>query len=204
VEVTSDGTTWQTIPLADDATTTVTTDDNPHDNNTEGNGLTGTSGGAYFVDEPTYIHLNGQLPAGTTDVRFRYSTDAAYNDTGMFVDDILIGGTEATLSSAPGNWVETSGTQDNDWVLQLVARCDLTPGVTNSFETTDIATTGQTFVYRLAGDANGDINQAGFSTRCLNSTRDTLTAVISNLPSGDLQYLDAPYTFRVTNTSNRK
>jgi hypothetical protein len=60
---------------------------NPHDNNEEGNGLTGTSGGAYFVDEPTYIHLqSAPLPAGTTDVRFRYSTDAAYVDTGFFVD----------------------------------------------------------------------------------------------------------------------
>jgi hypothetical protein len=33
------------------------------------------------VDEPTYIHLSGELPVGTTDVRFRYSTDAAYLDT---------------------------------------------------------------------------------------------------------------------------
>jgi len=204
VEVTSNGTTWQTIPLTNDAAVTVTTNDNPHDNNTEGNGLTGTSGGAYFVDQPKYIHLNGQLPAGTTDVRFRYSTDAAYNDTGMFVDDVRIAATAATLSSAIGNWIETTGTQDNAWVLQLLAPCDLTPGVNSAFETTDTATAGKTWIYRLAGDINGDISQAGFSTRCLNSTKNTITAVISNLPSGDLQYLDAPYTFRVTNTSNKK
>jgi Immune inhibitor A peptidase M6 len=204
VEVTSDGTTWQTIPLVDDAGTTVTTNDNPHDNNTEGNGLTGTSGGAYFVDQPKYIHLNGQLPAGTTDVRIRYSTDAAYNDTGMFVDDVRIGTTAATLSSEPGNWIETTGAQDNQWVLQLVAPCDLTPGVTNSFETTDTSAAGTKWIYRLEGDANGNISQAGFSTRCMNSTRNTFTAVISNLTSGDLQYLDATYKFRVTNTSNRK
>ena len=51
------GTEWVTVPLVDDAGTEVTTNDNPHDNNTEGNGLTGTSGGAYFVDDPVYIHL---------------------------------------------------------------------------------------------------------------------------------------------------
>lgn len=204
LEVTSDGTTWQTIPLVNDASATVTTNDNPHDNNTEGNGLTGTSGGAYFVDAPAYIHLSGVLPAGTTDVRFRYSTDAAYLDTGWFVDDVMIGGSPAVLSSAAGHWVDTTGTQDNHWVLQVVANCDLTPGVLSPFETTDAYTGGTTYVYRLEGDANGDISQAGFSTRCLNSTRDTLTAVISNLPTGDLQYLDAPYRFRVTNTSNKK
>ena len=37
---------WVTVPLVDDSGATVTTDDNPHGNNTEGNGLTGTSGGA--------------------------------------------------------------------------------------------------------------------------------------------------------------
>jgi hypothetical protein len=29
-----------------------------------------------------------------------------------------------------------------------------------------------------------------------------MVAVISNLPTGDLQYLDADYEFRVTNTAN--
>jgi hypothetical protein len=28
--------------------------------------------------------------------------------------------------------------------------------------------------------------------------------VISNLPSGDLEYLDANYTFRLTNTGNKQ
>ena len=83
---------WVTVPLVDDAGTEVTTDTNPHDNNEEGNGLTGTSGGAYFVDDPVYIHLTGTLPEGTTDVQFRYSTDAAYLDTGWFVDDVQIDG----------------------------------------------------------------------------------------------------------------
>ena len=61
------------MPLKDDAGNVVTTNDDPQGANTEGNGLTGTSGGEYFVDEPEYVHLNADLPAGTTNVRFRYS-----------------------------------------------------------------------------------------------------------------------------------
>ena len=37
---------WVSIPLTNDAGTVVTTNTDPHDNNEEGNGLTGTSGGA--------------------------------------------------------------------------------------------------------------------------------------------------------------
>ena len=187
------GTEWQTVPLVNDAGVEVTTDEDPHDNNEEGNGLTGTSGGAYFVDEPEYIHLSGTLPAGTTDLRFRYSTDAAYLDTGWFVDDVLVGGAAATLTSPDGHWVQTSGEQDNNWVLQILAPCDLTPGTDSAFETQDDAG----FLYRLEGD---DIAQAGFATSCMRSTRDSFVVAISNLPTGDLTYLDADYVFRLTKT----
>ena len=98
----------------------VTTDDDPHGNNTDGNGLTGTSGGEYFVDEPEYIHLSATLPDGTTDVQFRYSTDAAYLDTGWFVDDIKVTGAAATVTSESG-WFETDGIQKNDWSVQLIS-----------------------------------------------------------------------------------
>ena len=119
---------WVTVPLEDDNGTEVTTDTNPFGTNTEGNGLTGTSGGVYFVDDPEYIHLSAELPAGTTDVRFRYSTDPAYLDTGWFVDDVQVNGSAATVSSPDGDWFETSGIQDNNWILQIVSSCDLTPG----------------------------------------------------------------------------
>ncbi|MEU1973189.1 hypothetical protein ABZ477_16155 [Microbacterium sp. NPDC019599] len=188
------GSDWVTVPLVNDAGTVVTTDDNPHGNNTEGNGLTGTSGGAYFVDEPTYIHLTAQLPAGATDVRFRYSTDAAYLDTGWFVDDVMVNGAAATVSSAEGEWIETNGLQDNNWTLQLVSRCDLTPGTTNPFEITDGA---GNYVYRLEGDA---ITQGGFNTKCANGKNRDFATIVSNLPTGDLTYLDAGYTLTVKNT----
>jgi hypothetical protein len=189
--------TWQTVPLYLAGTTTeVTTDTNPHDNNTEGNGLTGTSGGTYFVDDPEYIHLQtGALPAGTTDVRFRYSTDAAYLDTGFFVDDVMIDGVEATLSSEAGNWIETEGIQDNDWVVQILSPCDLTPGRTSTGEIVEDGT----YVYRFEGDT---IHETGFDTSCL-GTKEHFTVVVSNLTSGDIQVLDADYKLRVTG-SNKK
>ncbi len=185
---------WVTVPLTDDAGTVVTTNDNPQGNNDEGNGLTGTSGGAYFVDDPTYIHLNAVVPAGATDLRFRYSTDAAYLDTGWFVDDVAIDGSAATLSSAAGNWIETNGLQDNNWVVQIISACDLTPGVVSQGEIVDAAG----FIYRFEGDS---IQVGGFSTKCLHG-QDRIAVVISNLPTGDLTYLDADYLFRLTNTGN--
>ena len=184
---------WVTVPLFTDDGTEITTDTNPHDNNDEGNGLTGTSGGEYFVDEPTYIHVeSAPLPAGTTDVRFRYSTDAAYVDTGFFVDDVTVGGQTATLSSEPGNWIETTGIQTNNWVVQVISPCDLTPGATSTGEIVDDE---GNYVYRFEGN---EISQAGFSTSCLKGTKDTFTVAISNMPTGDIQVLDADYRFRLT------
>lgn len=185
---------WVTVPLVDDAGTTVTSDDDPHGNNTEGNGLTGTSGGVYFVDEPQYVHLTAQLPAGATDVRFRYSTDAAYLDTGWFVDDVVVDGDAAAVSSGAGQWVETTGVQDNNWTVQVVASCDLTPSGTDAFEIVDAA---GNHVYRLTGDA---ISQPGFVTKCANGNQRDFATLVSNLPTGDLTFLDAGYDLSVTHT----
>ena len=189
---------WVTVPLVDDAGNVVTTDDDPHGGNTEGNGLTGTSGGAYFVDDPEYIHLTAQLPAGATDVQFRYSTDAAYLDTGWFVDDVMVNGAPATVSSDDGEWFETTGLQDNNWTLQVVATCDLTPGVDSPFEIVD---SEGNYVYRLEGDA---ISQGGFVTKCANGKNGDFVTLVSNLPTGDLTTLDAGYVLSVTNTGNGK
>jgi hypothetical protein len=184
--------------LVNDAGETVTTNDDPHGNNTEGNGLTGTSGGQYFVDEPQYVHLSATLPAGATDVRFRYSTDAAYLDTGWFVDDVQVNGAAVTVSSAAGEWLTTTGTQENNWTVQVVAGCDLTPGTTSDGESTDGA---GNYVYRFDRD---EFTVSGLTTRCASGNQTDFSVVISNLPTGDLTYLDADYTFRVTNTNNNK
>jgi Immune inhibitor A-like, MAM domain len=183
---------WVTVPLVDDAGTTVTSNDDPHGGNTEGNGLTGTSGGAYFVDEPKYVHLTAELPDGATDVQFRYSTDAAYLDTGWFIDDVMVNDAAATVSSDAGEWVETDGIQDNNWTLQVISSCDLTPGVDSAFEITDDA---GNFVYRLTGD---QISQGGFNTKCANGTKGDFVTLVSNLPTGDLTFLDAGYDLTVS------
>jgi len=184
---------WVTVPIFHEGEE-ITTDTDPHDNNEEGNGLTGTSGGEYFVDDPEYIHVqSAPLPEGTTDVRFRYSTDAAYLDTGFFVDDVTIDGQTATLTSEAGHWIETTGEQNNNWIVQLLSPCDLTPGVESEGEMTD----GEgNFVYRFEGDS---LSASGFSSRCLKGQQ-SVTAVISNITTGDIQVLDADYLFRLTGT----
>jgi hypothetical protein len=197
VEYTTDGTTWKTVPVTDVASgKVISTNTNPQGNNSEGNGLTGTSGGAYFVDQPKYLHLNAAIPDGAQAVRLRYSTDTAYLDTGWFVDDVKIGTTAATLSSPAGEWFETQGIQDNHWMLQVIAPCDLTPGVTSAGERVD--NLGY-HVYRAEGTSVAIPN---LNTKCLGKRQ--LTTVISNMPTGDLTFLDAPYTFALQNTGNAK
>jgi hypothetical protein len=166
----------------------------PAGKNTEGNGWTDISGGTYFVDQPEYIHVQGTLPAGTTDVRFRYSTDESYLGTGWFVDDMMVNGA-TTLSSEPGNGVLTDGKQNNHWVAQIIAPCDLTPGIANQYETIDL----DSHTYRLEGDT---IEQADFSTSCMKGSNATFAVAISNTPSGRFTVFDADYLFRVKNTGN--
>ena len=186
------GADWVTVPLVNDGGTVVTSNDDPHGANPTGNGLTGTSGGAYFVDEPVYVHYTAQLPDGAIDLRFRYSTDAAYLDTGWFVDDVMVNGAAAGVSSAEGEWFETTGVQDNNWTVQVVATCDLTPGTVSAFEIQDGA---GNFVYRLTGD---EISQAGFNTKCANGQKIDFATMVSNLPTGDLTFLDAGYELTVS------
>jgi len=189
---------WQTIPLSEVGGGVVTTDDDPHGNNEEGNGLTGTSGGEYFVDDPEYIHVTGTVPAGATALRFRYSTDAAYLDTGWFIDDVTVGGVEASLAPNGTGWVDTTGIQENNWSVQLVSACDLTPGVDGPDEIVD---SEGNHVYQLSADESGAISASGFTTRCANGTKKDVTAVVSNLPDGDLDVLDADYTLRLVGGS---
>ena len=123
------------------------------------------------------------LPAGTTDVRFRYSTDAAYVDTGFFVDDVTVGGQAATLSSAAGNWLLTTGIQNNNWVVQILSPCDLTPGSTAN----EIVDDEGNYVYRLPAGDDDAVSGSGFTTSCLKGTKATFTVVIPNLTTGDIQ-----------------
>jgi hypothetical protein len=182
---------WVTVPVTDGNGELITTNDDPHGGNTEGNGITGTSGGEYFVDDPTYIEASAEIPAGATAVRLRYSTDAAYLDTGWFVDDVKVNGSAVTPVPDGDGWLETNGSQDNDWSVQLIAACDLTPGKDGPNEIVDSA---GTHVYRLSG---AQINEGGFDTKCANTAKRDVVVVVSNLPSGDLDVLDAPYDYQL-------
>ena len=120
---------WVTVPLSDDAGTEVTTDTNPHDNNEEGNGLTGTSGGAYFVDDPDYIHLR-RAPAGRHHGRAVPLLDRRGVPRHRLLrrrrDRRRRTGDPVVASRATGS--RPTGVQDNDWSVQLLSPCDLTPG----------------------------------------------------------------------------
>ena len=76
--------------------------------------------------------------------------------------------------------------------LKVLAPCDLTPGVTSAGEQVN----GAWHVYQWTGT---DISTGTFQTGCLGS-KDHLTLVVSSMPSGDLQYLDATYDDRVVSS----
>jgi hypothetical protein len=182
---------WVTVPVELAGTdTVVSTNDDPHGNNEEGNGVTGTSGGAYFVDEPEYVQYEVTVPAGATDVRWRYSTDAAYLDTGWFIDDVAVDGVPATMSSPDAQWIQTTGEQDNNWTLQVISNCDLTAGSAAN----EIRDDAGNFVYRYTGD---EITTGTFTTKCANGNQADFVVSVSNLPTGDLAVLDASYDYSV-------
>ena len=190
---------WTTVPVSSGGAV-ITTNTNPQGNNTEGNGLTGVSGGSYDAgDQPTYLQASAVLPAGTTEVRFRYSTDAGYLDTGWFVSNVKIAGAAATLAAPEGEWTLIDGPeQDNNWSVQLIAPCDVTPGVTSEGETV----VGSLYVYRFVTDST--LSKSGFDLRCtkVGGKSRPVVVAISNLPTGQLTFFDSPYSFRVTNTGS--
>jgi hypothetical protein len=88
-------------------------------------------------------------------------------------------------------WIETTGEQDNNWTLQVLSTCDLTPGSTTAGELTDSA---GNFVYRFTGDA---ISTYTLNTKCANGAKTDFVVSVSNLPTGDLAVLDASYDYTV-------
>jgi immune inhibitor A len=83
------GTTW--TPLE----TSLSTTTNPYGQNF-GSGITGTSGG--------WVTGTATLPAGTTNVGFRYWTDGAVVGQGFAVDSIQIGGGTLDTAADPSPW----------------------------------------------------------------------------------------------------
>ena len=105
------GATWQIVP------TNRSTDTDPNSQN-EGNGITGDSKG--------WVDLTATLPAGTNAVRFRYWTDVAAVERGLFVDDIAIDGKLIGSAETDEGWVfdgfkRTTGTEVEKFLNAYVA-----------------------------------------------------------------------------------
>jgi hypothetical protein len=85
--------------------------------------------------------------------------------------------------------------------VQLIAPCDLTPGVTSEGE---IVVEG-VYVYRFVTDE--ELTEGGFDLRCTKGAGEkprSVVVAISNMPTGDMTFFDSPYTFRVLNTGSGK
>ena len=190
---------WVTVPMVNDADATVTTDDDPHGNNTEGNGLTGTSGGAYFVDDPVYVHLHGldrRWAPPTCGFATRptrpTSTPVGSSTTSRSTVRRSPRRPRALAGSAPTARRTTTG-PCSWWRRATSPRRHRTPS-----RSTDSA---GNHVYRLSG---AQFTQGGFSTQCANTAKRDVAVVLSNLPSGDLDVLDADYAYRLVVGGNSK
>ena len=119
VEVSTDGgSSWTQLPDMDG----ITTNDDPNgrliDFGGLQNGITGDSGG--WIQ----MHFDLSAYAGSAiKVRFRYASDAAFLESGMFVDDIAIDaiGFFDDAESGPGGWFSDSqafvGTPGAGWII---------------------------------------------------------------------------------------
>ena len=98
VEASPDGTTW--TPVATNLSSPVADDQSGL--NPTGTGITGDSAG-YAAG--SYVDLTATLPAGTTALRLRYSTDPAAVLPGFSVDDISVAGTTVGTAETDEGWV---------------------------------------------------------------------------------------------------
>ena len=108
----------------------------------------------------------------------------------------MVNGAAATVSRPTGGWIETTGEQDNNWTVQVVASCDLTPGVDRRSRSSDGPATTST------ASKVTQITQGGSTPSAPTATNRDFAVIMSNLPTGDLTVLDAGYTLAVTNTGS--
>ena len=132
-------------------------------------------------------------------MRFRYSTDAGYLDAGWFVANVTVDGAPRDGRVAPrrtsGRYVD-GPEQDNNWSVQVISSCDLTPGSTRPARSTKGRGTSTGF----NGDA--DPRQAGFDTKCTEGSASKGEPHGRHLEPArrGVTFFDAPYLFRLTNT----
>lgn len=108
LEASSDGSTW--TPVETNRSTTT----NPNEQN-QGFGITGSTDGAW-------VDLTATLPAGTTQIRFRYWTDVAATEQGFMVDAIAVDGTAVAESAwTLDGFVLTTGSEEQAFFNAYVA-----------------------------------------------------------------------------------
>ena len=183
---------WRTVPLRNDAGQIVTTNDNPQGNNTEGNGLTGTSGGEYFVDDPA-VH-----PSQPRRCRRAPPTSASATRRTLPIWTRAGSSTTSASTTRPPRSPRPRATGSRRPASRTITgRCRSSPRATSTAPSTANETTdgAGNYVYRFDGD---DDHHAVFTGKC----KGGIVTVISNLPTGDLQFLDAPYEY--TLVSNPK
>lgn len=98
LEASADGTTWTPV-MTNLSDSTTHAGHNQSGFNNSGAGITGDSAG--------WTDLTATLPAGTTQVRFRYQTDGAAVESGFRVDDIAVDGAV----------IGTAETEDEGWTF---------------------------------------------------------------------------------------
>ena len=123
-----------------------------------------------------------QLPAGTTDVQFRYSTDAAYLDTGWFVDDVH--GQRRAGDRVFGRGRVVRDDRHPGQQLDAAGRRELRPHARASTPRSRSRTARATSSTGSTGDA--DHRRAGSTPSARTATTATSSTLVSNLPTGDL------------------
>ncbi|MCC6190686.1 MAG: immune inhibitor A [Anaerolineales bacterium] len=99
---------WTPVQVYSDSVD-ITTNTDPNGNNFAGNGITGASDGWITATAPVTA---AQLGAGPVSFRFRYQTDAAVQEEGVYLDNILITG------SAAGTLVSDDAESGDTWTHQ--------------------------------------------------------------------------------------
>jgi immune inhibitor A len=126
LEASPDGTNWTSV----NTNRSTTTD--PHGQN-QGFGITGTTAGAW-------VDLTGTLPAGTTQVRFRYWTDVAAIEPGIKIDNIALDGSLIGTAETDEGWtfdgfIETTGSEMQEFFNAYVVENRQYDGYDTSLKT---------------------------------------------------------------------
>ena len=162
--------------------------EDPHGNNTEGNGSPGPPAASTSSTSRCTCTTRRSCPAGATDVRFRYSTDAAYLDTGWFVDDVMVNGAAADGALGRGRVVrdDRAPGQQLDAAGRRVLRPHAGRRTRRSRSRTAQATTSTGS--RATRSRRRDSTPSAPTARTATSRRWSRTC-----PTGDLTFLDADY-----------